>query len=200
MEIETRIIELLKRLGIRRNQTVLDFGCGYGTFTIPVARIVGKYGKVYALDKDGEALSTLMKKAMLAGLTNIERMETSGIPEVELADATIDGALLFDVFHSYYFPEIEDRKKLLAEIHRVMKPYAFLAISVWPNLLEPEIEDEINGANFDLEKEVTITLTDACKNPEMRRILNFGKEQRIPALAVQNSQASLTPYENRKES
>jgi len=41
MELESRTIELLERIGIRRGQTVLDFGCGYGAYTIPVARIVG---------------------------------------------------------------------------------------------------------------------------------------------------------------
>ena len=56
-----------------------------------------------------------------------------------------------------------------------MKPSAFLSISVWPNLIEPESEDEINNANFRLEKEVSETLTDGNKDLETRRILNFGK-------------------------
>jgi len=32
MEIESLAIEVLERVGIRRGQTVLDFGCGYGGF------------------------------------------------------------------------------------------------------------------------------------------------------------------------
>jgi len=52
MEIESRAIELLERIGISKGQTVLDFGCGYGIYTIPVAKIVGKQGRVYALDKE----------------------------------------------------------------------------------------------------------------------------------------------------
>ena len=63
MEIESRAIELLERIGIRRGQAVLDFGCGYGIYTIPVAKIVGGQGRVYALDKDKEALDALMQKA-----------------------------------------------------------------------------------------------------------------------------------------
>jgi precorrin-6B methylase 2 len=60
MEIESLAIKVLKRIGIRRGQTVLDFGCGYGIYTIPVAKIVGEHGRVYALDKDKEAMDALM--------------------------------------------------------------------------------------------------------------------------------------------
>jgi ubiquinone/menaquinone biosynthesis C-methylase UbiE len=184
MEIESRAIELLERIGIRRGQTVLDFGCGYGIYTIPVAKIVGEQGKVYALDKDKEALDTLIKKARSVRLINIERMETSGEPGIELADETVDVVLLFDVFHSFYFPQPGDRRRLLDEIRRIMKPSAFLSISVWPNLIEPESEDEIKNASFRLEKEVPETLTDGNKDLETRRILNFGKARNVPIIAV----------------
>ena len=183
MEIESRVIDVLERIGIRRGQTLLDFGCGYGTYTIPVARIVGAQGRVYALDKDKEALDSLMQKARSAGLINIERMETSGELQVELADETVDGVLLFDVFHSFYFPQAGDRRRLLGEIRRIMKPSAFLSISVWPNLMEPETEDEIKNADFHLEKDVPETLT-YDKGLETRRILSFRKEQHVPTTAV----------------
>ena len=49
--LESRGLEVLRRIGIKRGQTVLDFGCGYGAYTIPVAEIVGEQGRVYALDK-----------------------------------------------------------------------------------------------------------------------------------------------------
>jgi len=174
MEIESRTIEVLERIGIMRGQTVLDFGCGYGAYTIPVARIVDAQGRVYALDKDKEALDGLMQKAESAGLKNIERMETSGELEIELADESVDAVLLFDVFHSFYFPQVEDRRRLLGEIYRIMKSSAFLAISVWPNLMEPETEDEIKNADFRLDKEVPETPTDD-KGLETRRVLIFRK-------------------------
>ena len=176
MELESRAIEVLERIGIRRGQAVLDFGCGSGTYTIPAAKIVGEQGRVYALDKDREALDELMRKAESAGLKNIERMETSGKLEIELADESIDVVLLFDVFHSYYFPQASDRRRLLSEIHRIMKPTAF--ISVWPKHMESETEDETKNANFRLEKELSETLIHDNKNLEKDRILNFRKGQR----------------------
>ena len=178
MELESRAIEVLERIGIRKGQTVLDFGCGYGTYTISAAKIVGAQGRVYALDKDKEALNGLMQKAGSAGLKNIERMEASGKLEIELTDESVDVVLLFDIFHSFYFPKAGDRRRLLGEIRRVMKPSAFLSISVWPNLIETETEDEIKNANFRLEKEVSETLTYNNKDPERGKILNFRKGQR----------------------
>jgi ubiquinone/menaquinone biosynthesis C-methylase UbiE len=174
MEIESRAIELLERIGIRRGQVVLDFGCGYGIYTIPVAEIVGAQGTVYALDKDKEALDALMRRGESSGLKNIDRLETSGELEIGLTDDSVDVVLLFDVFHSFYFPKLEDRARLLGEIHRVMKPSAFLSVSVWPNLIEPEAEDEIKNTDFRLEKEISGIPTDN-NDLETCRFLNFIK-------------------------
>lgn len=179
MESESRAIKMLQQMGIRSGQTVLDFGCGLGMYTIPVAKAVGEQGRVYALDKDKEALGQLMQKAESAGLKNVRRMETSGKPRIDLADESIDAVLLFDVFHSFYFPQADDRREVLNEIHRIMKPSAFLSISVWPNLIEPGIEDEIENADFRLEKDISQTLSHDDKNLGRRSVLNFRKSQTI---------------------
>jgi len=195
MEIESRALEVLRRIGIKRGQTVLDFGCGYGAYTIPAAKIVGAQGRVYALDKDKEALDELMQKVGSAGLKNIAGVDTSGKLEIKLTDESVDVVLLFDVFHSFYFPQAEDRRKLLGEIFRVMKPFAFLSISVWPNLIEPEAEGDIRNADFRLKKEVLETLTDDIKGLETRRILCFRKAKYIPTLVVPNNQRRRSQYE-----
>jgi len=176
MKLESRALEVLERIRIRRGQSVLDFGCGSGTYTIPAAKIVGEQGRVYALDKDKEALDELMQKAESTGLRNIERMETSGKLETELTDESVDVVLLFDVFHSYYFPQANDRRRLLSEIYRIMKPSAFM--SVWPKHMESETEDEIKKANFHLEKELSEMLIHDNKNLEKGKILNFRKGSR----------------------
>jgi ubiquinone/menaquinone biosynthesis C-methylase UbiE len=175
MESESRTLEMLQQIGIRRGQTVLDFGCGLGMYTILAAKIVGEQGMVYALDKDKEALDELMQKAESAALKNIKKMETAGELEIDLANESVDVILLFDVFHSFYFPQAEDRRRLLGEIYRIMKPAAFLSISVWSNLIEPETEDEIKNADFRLEKEISQMPSHDDKNLEKHSILNFRK-------------------------
>lgn len=134
MDLEVVVFQLLKDVGIKAGQVVLDFGCGSGTYTVPAARIVGDKGKVYALDKDSEVLNKLMQRAKSAGLNNIGRMDAQGELEIGLADGSVDVVLLFDVFHSYYFPRPEDRRKLLDEVHRICKADAL--VLVYPKHME----------------------------------------------------------------
>ena len=172
--LEQKVIEIMQRIGIKKGHTVLDFGCGSGTYTIPVAKIVGKKGKVYALDKDKHALDNLMKKAELGRLKNIRRMATSGELRIELPDESVDVTLLFDVFHRYYVPQISDRKRLLDEIHRITKAGGF--VSVWPKHMETEVRGEIEGANFCLEDEFLGTLIHDNKDIETGKVINFRKK------------------------
>ncbi|MCK4689430.1 MAG: hypothetical protein KAT41_03940 [Candidatus Marinimicrobia bacterium] len=53
--------KLLREVGIKKDQVVLDFGCRIGNYTITVARIVGQNGYVYALDTNKESLNELMR-------------------------------------------------------------------------------------------------------------------------------------------
>jgi ubiquinone/menaquinone biosynthesis C-methylase UbiE len=172
--LEQKVIEMMQRIGIKNGQTVLDFGCGSGTYTIPVAKIVGKQGRVYALDRDKNALDNLMRKAKSGHLNNIRRMATSGELRIELSDESVDITLLFDVFHRYYFPQIEDRKRLLDEIYRITKTNGF--VSVWPKHMETEVRGEIEAADFYLKDEFLGTLIHNNKDIETGKVINFRKK------------------------
>jgi ubiquinone/menaquinone biosynthesis C-methylase UbiE len=157
--------EFLKRVGLRRGQIVLDFGCGSGNYAIPAARIVGREGKVYALDEKrwgvwpGEGLGELAKRAESRGLGNIVIMKTSGELKIALEAESVDVVLLYDVLHYYYFPQADDRRRLLQEVYRILKPDG--SISFYPgdpdvshNYRELEvIKKEIEEAGFCLESE-----------------------------------------------
>ena len=57
---------VLKKLGLTLAcENVVDFGCGYGTFTIPAARIAS--GIVYALDIETRWWMRLVVKSRLPG-------------------------------------------------------------------------------------------------------------------------------------
>jgi ubiquinone/menaquinone biosynthesis C-methylase UbiE len=174
MDLEAHAFEVLQKAGIKRGKTILDFGCGSGTYTIPVAKIAGEKGKVYALDKDKKVLDELMQKAESAGLRNIEKIHTSGELEIPLPDESVDIVLLYDVFHSYYFSQVADRRNLLEEVYRVSKPDAL--ISVWPKHMESEAKEEIENANFYLEREYFGTLIHDDKDVEKGKVLNFRKK------------------------
>lgn len=169
----------LREVGIRKGHVVLDFGCGSGNYAIPAARIVGEEGRVYALDKDRRDLDKLMQKAESERLKNVERMETSGELKTNLEDKSVDVVLLYDILHYYYFPKAGDRRRLLREVYRILKPSALL--SVYPTHLQsnmqPKLEDvkrEIKDANFRLERECSATLIHE-ETLEKGLVLNFRK-------------------------
>ena len=176
MEPESEVIEILRKSGLKEGDVVLDFGCGSGTYSVPAAKIVGEAGKVYALDKSYQALDELRQKATAAGLKNMEMVEASEEGKINLADNSIDAVLLFDVFHRYYFPRKEEREKLLAEIHRVLKPQGSLL--VWPKHMELEAQEEIEGADFHLESKYTGTLIHDNVTPEEGQVLKFKKSKK----------------------
>ena len=172
--------KLIEHIGIKKKQKVLDFGCGEGNYTIPAARVVEKEGLVYASDKDKRALDQLMRKAKSMGLKNIIRLDTSKQSRIELDNECVDVVLLYDVLHYYYYPRAEDRRQLLREVYRVLKPNALL--SLYPthlqSYMEPKLEDverEIKEANFHLESEYPEMLMIHDDNLEKSQVMNFRK-------------------------
>jgi ubiquinone/menaquinone biosynthesis C-methylase UbiE len=131
-----RAQEFLKRIGLKRGQRVLDFGCGRGNYTIPAAQVVGNEGRVYALDKNPPALDELMRRAAARDLDNIVRMDTSGEVDIDLDDSSVQVVLLYDIF--WYF-RLHDQRlpRLLDEVIRVSTPDGF--VSIYPKHIDDDM-------------------------------------------------------------
>jgi len=114
--------EILAEVGIKSGDTVLDFGCGPGSYTQIAAQMVQPAGKVYALDQQPLAIKRIQKMSQRAGLDNIETICSDGA--TDLADNSVDVILLYDVFHI-----LSPADKILAELHRILKPTGFLSFS-----------------------------------------------------------------------
>jgi len=162
-------------VGIEQNHSVIDFGCGKGTYVIPAARVVGEGGKVYAVDKNKESLDELMKRSEKMGLKNIERIDVPEGTKVSLQEGSVDVVLLYDVIHL-----VGNRKKLLTEIYQVSKPDAL--ISVYPkhhqedmNMKLDDVKEEIESAGFSFERMFYKTLMHN-NYLEQGDILNFRRQ------------------------
>lgn len=112
------------KIGIRKGKTVLDYGCGSGTYTISASKAVSEGGKVYAVDMEAKSLKTVEKKANDKRLGNIvtilakkEEFATG------LSEESVDVVLLYDVMQM-----IEDKPALLRELDRVLRPDGTLSI------------------------------------------------------------------------
>ena len=116
---------ILKSLGLTSEcKNVIEFGCGYGTFTIPAAHIVS--GIVYALDIEPEMIELTRHKAKEEGLHNIEvHLRDFVVEGSGLSDATVEYSMLFNILHA------EEQLMLLREAWRVLKGNGKLGIIHW---------------------------------------------------------------------
>ena len=118
-------IEFLKKIGIKKNFALLDFGARIGHYSIPAAFIVGKKGKVYALDKNESALDELKEKSEKLSLENIKIVKTDGRLQTDFPDSYFDTVLLYDILH---FLNKSQRKILFNEIFRMLKKNGILSV------------------------------------------------------------------------
>lgn len=132
-------VDFLKRIGVKDRQTVADFGARVGHYAIPASRLVGVGGRVYAFDKNPDALAELKRKRSDRSPDNIIAVETSGGTDLNLPDGSVDVFLLYDVLH---LMPAASRLALYAEVARVLRASGFL--SVYPKHV---IEDEA-GEHF----------------------------------------------------
>ena len=108
-------VKILKDLGVKKGQYVLDFGCGPGGFSLAASRLIGSTGKIYALDVNPVAIDRLNKISIKKKLYNINTILSDC--KTGLSDNSIDLILLFDIYH-----ELEDYPCVLEELYGVLKP------------------------------------------------------------------------------
>ncbi len=117
--------QTLAKLGLTGScRDLVDFGCGYGTFTIPAARIVR--GIVHALDIEPDMIGATSRKAEEAGLDNV-RVEGRDFVTLGtgLPDGSVDYVMLFNILHC------EQPEVLLRESWRALSPRGRLGIVHW---------------------------------------------------------------------
>ncbi len=113
---------ILKEVGIKPGFHVLDYGCGPEGYIIPTAELVGKLGKIYALDIHPLAIQMVQNIASKKQLTNVKTICSdckTGLP-----DNSVDVVLLYDILH-----DLSDPNRILEELHRVLKPNGILSLS-----------------------------------------------------------------------
>jgi ubiquinone/menaquinone biosynthesis C-methylase UbiE len=108
---------------VHSGDTVLDVGPGMGYFSIPLAKIVGENGKVFAADVQMEMLNALRKRARRAG---VEQRITLHLCKKDFLglNTKFDFALAFWMIH-----EVPEQESFFKEIRSLLKPNGKLLIS-----------------------------------------------------------------------
>jgi ubiquinone/menaquinone biosynthesis C-methylase UbiE len=113
---------ILEEVGIKPGSHLLDYGCGPGGYITAAAELVGKSGKIYALDINPIAIQSVQNISSKKKLMNVETILSdckTGLP-----DNSLDVILLYDTFH-----DLSDPNGVLKELHRVLKPKGILSFS-----------------------------------------------------------------------
>lgn len=124
--------EVITKSGIKEGDKVADFGCGPGYFSIPISKIVGESGEVYAFDVLPAALEVLESQSKLHGIDNISiaRANLEKYESSKLEDASMDWVILKDILF-----QNQDKKTILKEAHRVLRAGGKILVMEWDNNL-----------------------------------------------------------------
>jgi SAM-dependent methyltransferase len=108
--------DLIELLNLKPGQVVADIGAGTGYFSRRLAPKVGEKGKVLAVDIQREMISLLSKRMAAAGISNVVPILGTAT-NTRLPAASVDLALMVDVYHEFDFPY-----EMAESICRAVKP------------------------------------------------------------------------------
>jgi precorrin-6B methylase 2 len=115
-ESEEHLTQLVDSLKLKPGMVVADIGAGSGVISLMMAKKVGPTGSVLAVDIQDEMLSVLSKRLKQLKITNVKPVHGT-VKSPNLKPASVDLALMVDVYHEFNFPY-----EMLREIAKALKP------------------------------------------------------------------------------
>lgn len=157
------IQQILDKLNISAQQKVAELGCGnFGFFVFPLARLVGRQGKVYAVDIIKPTLDEIKRETKKENLPQVETVwsDLEIFKATKIESSSLDAALLVNVLY-----QSNKRLEILRESARLLKRGGKLLVVEWANADSP--------FGPELEKRVSLT---AFKNVSPKIGLNIQEE------------------------
>ena len=124
--VDLILSELHINSGIR---DIVEIGCGYGTFTIPTAKIIK--GILFTFDIEKEMLDIVKQRLIKENIQNVKLEQRDVLAQkTGLADNTIDYVLLFNILHH------ESPLDFINEASRILKHNGKVGIIHWRSDVE----------------------------------------------------------------
>ncbi len=151
---------VIKSLGLSSGQKVADIGSGGGYFALRFAQIVGKSGKVYAIDTDKKLLDYVRRQGAATGLPNLR-----AVPADDFSSSVPPGSLNL-VFVRNVYHHLDDPVGYFTEMRKYLKPEGKVAIidykgdtpgfsfyKLFKHSVSPkEVAEDMAGAGYVLER------------------------------------------------
>ena len=111
-------------LAIPKNSTIVEIGCGYGTFTVPIAK--KSAGEIYTFDIEPSMVKIARENVRKAGLSNVTFSLRDILEQgTGLESNSADMVLFFNILH------FSERRVLIVEAARILKNGGIVAIIHW---------------------------------------------------------------------
>jgi len=114
--------KLINALQVKPGQQVCDFGCGNGYYSLRLAPLVGKQGRIFAVDIQQEMLDLLEERSKARGVTNVVPV-LAAVDAPNLGDVSLDLVIMVDVYHELSYPS-----EILKAIYEKMSPTGRIAL------------------------------------------------------------------------
>ncbi|XMB86803.1 class I SAM-dependent methyltransferase [Mycoplasmatota bacterium WC44] len=117
-------VEIIREIGVNEGANVIDFGCGFGHYSLAASIAVGKSGNIYAIDNNKGILNYVETRINDLSLTNITTIHKDETSFYDFDGSTIDCIMLYDILHGAN----TDRFEILKEACRILKNEGKLSI------------------------------------------------------------------------
>ena len=151
-EAEEAPSRAVRALQIKPGQVIADIGAGSGYYSVLLSKAVGAEGRVYATDIQPEMLAILRRKLEVQSIRNVT-LVLGAATETKLPDASVDLALMVDVYH-----ELAQPQAFLQSLKRALRPGGRLVLIEFrkedPNVpIREEHKMSVREARQELEAE-----------------------------------------------